>query len=113
MEEAFEKPLRPRAITVICVIGFIGVAFSVLQFFVPKVQQIGAWYLPYLGGSLVVQLLCLVGLWHMKRWAVFAYAGFVLLNQLVLYTNNLWEVKALILPAVVVLLLLKYLPKMS
>ena len=113
MAATLETSARPWAITIICVIGFIGVAFSVPQFFSPAAQEIGAWYLPYLGFSVILGLACMLGLWRMKKWAAYTYTGFVVLNQLVLYTNGLWNVHSLVLPLVVVLFILKYVAKMD
>jgi len=61
---------RPTAITIICIIGFVGVIFSVLAFFSPIMSQLGElypWYPPYLGVSIVIGLICMVGLWMMKN----------------------------------------------
>ncbi len=113
MEETLTKPLRPWPITVLCVLGCIGAAFSIPQFFSPTAQKIGAWYLPYLGFSVALGLVCMLGLWKMKKWGAYTYAGLVILNQIVLYMSGLWDVQALVLPAVVVLLTLKYVPDMS
>lgn len=113
MEETVEKPLRPQAITIICVFGFLGVALSIPQFFSPKTLQIGSWYLPYLCFSVLMGMVCMLGLWKMKKWAVYTYTVFVILNQIVLYLNGLWELPALIFPVLVVLLILKYMPDMS
>ena len=83
MSETKETPKRPTSITVICVLGFIGALITVPLIFSPIAQQIGSWYPPYLGFSAVVGLVCMVGLWMMKKWAAYTYTGFEVLNQVV------------------------------
>lgn len=113
MDEITEKPERPASITVICVVGFIGALFAVPLIFSPLARMIGSWYPPYLAFSCVVGFVCMVGLWKMKKWAVYIYTGFVLLNQIVLLSMGVWNVFALIIPAIVIVIAIKNLPKMS
>lgn len=113
MNETTSKAKRPTPITVICIIGFIGVLLSVPLVFSSIAQQVGDWYPPYLGFSAVVGLACMIGLWMMKKWAAYTYTAFVALNQVVLLTMDVWNVMALLIPAVVIFFALKYLPKMT
>ena len=104
---------RPTAITVICVLGFIGAAFTIPLIFSSIAGQIGSWYPPYLGLSAIIGFVCMVGLWQMKKWAAYTYTGFVGLNQIVLLTMGVWNVMALIIPAVVVGIALTHVKKMD
>ena len=113
MNETVEKAKRPTSITVICVIGFLGALISLPLIFSPIALQIGSWYPPYLGVSSIVGLVCMVGLWTMKKWAAYAYTGFVALNQIVLLAMGVWNVMALLIPAVVIFFALKHVSKMS
>jgi hypothetical protein len=54
----------------------------------------------------------MVGLWNMKRWAVFSYTGFVALNQLVLLVMGVWNVLALVIPGIVIAIAFMHLSKM-
>jgi hypothetical protein len=103
---------RPTAITVICVIGFIGGLFTIPLIFSEVAGNIGAWYPRYLAFSAVVGFICMVGLWNMKRWAVFSYTGFVALNQLVLLVMGVWNVLALVIPGIVIAIAFMHLSKM-
>lgn len=107
------KNKRPIAITVICVLGFIGVAFSIPVIFTSVAQSIGAWYPPYLGFSVIAGFVCMIGLWKMKKWAAYAYTAFVLLNQIVLFVMGVWSVMALLIPAIVVGIALYHVKKMD
>ena len=112
-EDTAGKAKRPTSITVICVIGFIGALITVPLIFSPIVQQIGDWYPPYLGFSAVLGLACMVGLWMMKKWAAYTYTGFVALNQVILLAMGVWNVMALLMPAIVIFFALKNVPKMT
>ena len=113
MNETTEKAKRPASITVICVIGFIGVLITVLLIVSPIAQQVGSWYPPYLGFSAVIGLACMVGLWMMRKWAAYTYTGFVALNQVVLLAMGVWNIMALLIPAVVIFFALKNVSKMT
>jgi hypothetical protein len=113
MNETTEKAKRPTAITVICVIGFIGALITVPLIFSSIAQQVGSWYPPYLGFSAVMGLACMVGLWMMRKWAVYTYIGFVALNQVVLLAMGVWNVMALLIPAIVIFFALKNVSKMT
>lgn len=113
MSDTTEKTKRPTSITVICVIGFLGALIAVPLIFSPIAQQIGSWYPPYLGLSSVIGLVCMVGLLMMKKWAAYTYTGFVVLNQIVLLAMGVWNVMALLIPAVVIFFALKHVSKMS
>ncbi len=104
---------RPIAITVICILGFIGAALSIPLIFSSAVQSIGSWYPPYLGASTIVGLICMFGLWNMKKWSVFVYTLLVVVNQVVLFSMGLWNPFALLIPVIVVAIGFAYLSKMN
>ena len=113
VNEKQEEKKRPTAITVICVLGFIGAAFTIPLIFSDIAGQIGSWYPPYLGLSAIIGLVCMVGLWQMKKWAAYTYTGFVGLNQIVLLTMGVWNVMSLLIPAIVVGIALTHVKKMD
>lgn len=93
---------RPTIITVICVLGFIGAAFTLPAVFMSTRLGLPGWYPPYLLVSALIGVGCMVGLWQMRKWAAFTYTGFTALNQVVLLVAGLWSVMALIIPGIVV-----------
>jgi len=111
--EAGNNKKRPTAITVICVIGFIGATFNIPMIFSDIAGQIGSWYPPYLGLSAVLGLVCMIGLWKMKKWAAYTYTGFVALNQVVLLAMGVWNIMALIIPGIVIGIALAHVNKMD
>ena len=111
--QASEKSSRrPTAITVICVIGFIGALFTIPLIFSDIARKIGTWYPPFLAFTAVVGFICMVGLWKMRRWAVFTYTGFAALNQIVMLAMGVWSILALLIPGIVIAIGFTYLSKM-
>ena len=108
-----DRSKRPSSITFICVLGFIGAILTVQLVFSSAARQIGSWYPPYLAFSALIGLVCMIGLWLMKKWSVYAYAGLALLNQVVLLVMGRWNIMALLIPAIVIIVGYKHLSKMS
>jgi hypothetical protein len=104
---------RPIAITIICVLGFIGAALVIPVIFSDVARSIGAWYPPYLALSAVVGFVCMIGLWKMLKWSVFVYTAFVILNQVVLMAMGVWNIFGLLIPAIVIALGFTYLSRMK
>ena len=108
------KPsIRPTAITIICVIGFIGALVAVPVAFTDAARSIGTWYPPYLAISAGIGFCCMMGLWQMRRWAVFAYLAFCMLNQVILFGMGFWSLSALLIPGIVIAISLSYLSAMK
>ena len=105
-DESFERPL---AITIICIVGFIGAALSVPMIFSDIALQIGNWFPPYSGFVAAISFICMLGLWNTRRWAAHAYTALVIVNQLVLLLMNQWNMFTLIAQVVVVFITLYYL----
>lgn len=100
---------RPTAITVICVVGFIGVGLSIPMIFSEIGRQIGSWFGPYAGFATIANLICMIGLWRTKKWGLYAYSALVILNQIVLITKSEWNVLILIVQGIVFLIALYHL----
>jgi len=103
---------RPIPITVICVIAAVGALFTIPLIFSQAAVSIGAWYPPYLAFSAVVGLACTIGLWLMRKWGVYLYAAFMVVNQIVLAGEGVWNILALVIPLIVVVVGFAYLSRM-
>jgi uncharacterized membrane protein len=55
----------------------------------------------------------MIGLWMMKKWAVYTYTGLVVLNQIVFISMGIWSAMAVLAPAVVLFFAFKHLSEMS
>jgi hypothetical protein len=93
---------RPVPITVICVLGAIGVVLVIPMIFSEAARLIGAWYPPFLALSAVIGAACTVGFWLMRRWALYLYTAMGVINQIVLLAMGVWSIMALVLPAIVI-----------
>lgn len=103
---------RPVAITVICVIGVIGALFTVPLIFSDAASSIGSWYPPFLAAASAIGLACMVGLWMMRKWAVYAYTALAVAGQAILLATGLFSPIGLILPAIVVVVMFMYISRM-
>ena len=103
---------RAVAITVICVIGVIGILATFLIMFSETARHIAPWYLPLLVVSAVIGLASFIGLWMMRRWGLYLYTALSAAVQAILLTGGLWQPKALLLPAIVIAIGFYYVGKM-
>ena len=72
-DEKSNKNARPIAISIICVLGFIGCIGSVFLLF-QDFAFLGVNYLStYLVFSIVAGFLSFIGLWQMKKWGLHLY----------------------------------------
>jgi hypothetical protein len=113
MTETRWNPDKPFAITAICVIGVINAIQMLNLILSPMAKQAGAIYPIYFSCSVLISLICLIGLWLLKRWAALVYSAVLIVNQLVLVAMGYWELTAAIIPAAIIVLLFKHLDKMA
>jgi hypothetical protein len=94
---------RPVAVTIICIVGLIGALINLSLLFTDAVAQVAPWFFPFFGISSLIGLLCLIGLWLMRRWALYAYTTFAVIDQAILLATGIWHPVALVVPAIVVI----------
>lgn len=103
---------RPVAIIIICVIGFIGLLFAVPLILSQAARDVGAWYPAYLAANTAIGAVSFIGLWTMRKWAVYLYTAMGALNQIVLFSMHVWNPLALIIPAIVIIVMFIYVKQM-
>jgi hypothetical protein len=103
---------RPVPITLICILSAIGALIAIPLIFTEAARSIGTWYPPYLAFGAVLGLVCTVGLWLMRRWAVYLYTALMVLNQIVLLSMGVWNILALAIPLIVIIIGFSYLSRM-
>ncbi len=108
-----ESNKRPVIITIICIIGFLGGLVSLPLILSDMASSVGSWYPPYLGLSVLIGFACFVGLWQMRKIAVYTYAGFVGVNQLVLLVMGVWNITNFLIPGIIVAITLFHLQRMK
>lgn len=107
------NPEKPFAITAVCVIGIINATQMINLVLSPMAKQLGAVYPVYFSVSVIISLVCIIGLWFLKRWAALVYTVILAGNQIALLTMGLWEFTAVVIPAIIIGVLFKYLDKMN
>jgi hypothetical protein len=90
------------------VIGLFGAAASLQVIFSDFARGMGAWYAPYLACSVVASTISVIGLWKMRRWSVYLYAGVAATNQLVMFSMGIWHFPDLLVPAAFAAAALKF-----
>jgi hypothetical protein len=113
MAESRWNPEKPLVISAICIIGIINAIQMLSLILSPMAKQLGAIYPFYFSVSVLISLVCIGGLWLLKRWAALLYMVVLICNQVVLVVMGYWELTAAIIPMAIILLLFKHLDKMS
>jgi hypothetical protein len=117
MTTEVNKTARPSSITLISVLAIIGALQIFWALLYPSISttilRFGAWFALYLAFGAVVLLSCGVGLWLMKKWAVYTYTVFVFISQIALFAMGRWNIVSLLIPAVTLYVGYKHLSKMS
>ena len=113
MTETRWNPEKPVIISAICAIGIINAIQMLSLILSPMAKQAGAIYPVYFSMSVLISLICIAGLWLLKRWAALFYSALLILNQVVLAAMGYWELSSAIIPVAIMLLLFKHLDAMS
>jgi len=103
---------RPLVITLLCVFGLIGAATNVPTIFADAARKVGAWFPPFLSLSVAVTVICMIGLWKMRRWAVFVYTGFAIVALVLALVIDRWNVTAQLVRAGFIVLMFSQISKM-
>ena len=61
----------------------------------------------------MADFICMVGLWKMRKWAVFVYIGLVAVHQVVMAERGTWIIYTLLFPAIIIAISLMNLSKMK
>lgn len=107
------KTKRPSSITLISVFGIIGGLLGFYYIFAGGTTGLYNWKTLFLGLIGVVFFICGIGFWLMKKWAVYAYAVFGIIDQILLLLLGRWNIMSLLITALVVYVGYKNLSKMS
>jgi hypothetical protein len=67
---AYTHYTRPKAITVVCVLGFFLVLIGMPVVFSPETRKLGDFYPALYGALISLRFIGYIGLWHYKKWGV-------------------------------------------
>jgi hypothetical protein len=103
---------RPAAITGICVLGVIGVAGIAWLVSTGALRGAPDWYVILLAVSVIVNIAAMVGMFMMRKWGAYLYAGMFVIGQIVLFTTGLWGIQTAIVPLIVTIVALTHVGRM-
>lgn len=102
------NPEKPLALTAVCIIGLINASQMIQLIMSPVAQRLGEIYPAYFTVSAIISLVCIAGLWFLKRWAAVMYIIILLGNQIALAKMGYWEASAAVVSIVIIGILLRY-----
>ena len=82
---------RPFPITLICLLGFAACSLGMILVYSPTVIQAGKVYAIYRSLGFSCLAFCFAGLWMMRRWGVWAFGAYFILNQIVCWAFDKWD----------------------
>ncbi len=107
------KAKRPSSITLISIFGIYTGFLSLYFIFRDGIQELGLGNTLFFALGGIVFMVCGIGFWLMKKRAVYAYAVFAVIDQIVLLLIGRWNIIALLISVIVVYVGYKHLSKMS
>lgn len=106
------KPHRPSSITLISIFLIYSGLMSFYYIFRGALTLSTVDTLFFAFGGIVF-IICGIGFWLMKKWAVYAYAIFAVINQVALFLLGRWNIFSLLLLGIIVYVGYRHLSKMS
>lgn len=108
-----KTPKRPSSITLISIFGIISGLLSFYYVFQNDIQgpSLGKTVFFVLGG--IVFLACGIGFWLMKKWAVYTYIVFAIVDQIFLLATGRWNILGLLISVIVIYIGYRHLSEMS
>jgi len=113
MTNKVNKPKRPSSISLISVFGIYGGFLLFYSIIKTGIQEVGVLNTTFFAFSGIGLLVCGIGFWFMKKWAVYTYAVFAAINQVALLVMGRWNIFSFLISAIVVYVGYKHLSKMS
>jgi hypothetical protein len=77
---------RPAAVTIICILGFLGALMMLLTLLNPSartqtIQETGLIIIPFLMSIFILWVAGLIGYWNMKRWGLYLYSVMAIISM--------------------------------
>jgi hypothetical protein len=113
MSEATSKPKRPYSLTLVSYVQFIWVLFTINYFYRLGFQGLNTLDIIYKILFGIVSLVCGVGFWMTKKWAVYLFAAFAFITQIYSLLTGSWSSWLLLVSAVIFYVGFRNLSKMS
>lgn len=113
MDNETTKTKRPSSITLISVFAVYGGILLFWFIFQAGVQNFGVASAIFYGIVGIIFLISGIGFWLMKKWAVYLYTVFAVINFIFLLLTKSWNIMSLVIPVIVIFVGYKNLLKMS
>jgi hypothetical protein len=113
LETPIMEGRRPLILSFVCILGIIGVIPNLWRVCFGPPSLLGSWFLPFLTVSCIITAVAMVGVWMMRRWAVYTYISLCVVVQLlflVMYDVVAW--KAVLVRCVAIAIMLAYFKRM-
>lgn len=111
------KTNRPSSITLISVFEIFGGLLLSYFIFLPgnqnSAQARSVWETLFFAVSGIALLVSGIGLWLMKKWAVYAFIVFAIISQVYVISVGRWNVFSLLILAIPIYVGYKHLSKMT
>ena len=104
---------RPVLVTCLCVLGFVGCLLRMYLVLAPALRQVRPWYPSFISIATLFLLVCLYGLWMMRRWSAWTLGVYLIATVLVQWSVGLLETQSLALAAALSLTSVFYYRKMN
>jgi len=105
MNAVTEKQKRPYSITLICYLGIFYLGFIFWNIFNPSfsgtVQRLGLGFTIYFLLSALALFVGAIGLWFMKKWGLYTFAAVLVIIQVVGFISREWNLRPILLLAIV------------
>ena len=117
MTTSTTKTNRPSSITLISVFeiiaGFLLFYFIISPGFPNSVQDRSVWEALFFAFSGIGLLVSGIGLWLMKKWAVYAFIAIAIISQVYVISVGRWNFLSLLILAIPIYVGYKHLSKMT
>jgi len=102
-----EKPARTYSLLLRFISGFLflGAGLSILMLFFRPALALGTAYQVSLAVASIITAISAYGLWKHMKWGAWAYIALMIVNQPFMYFMGWWNIGALIIPGIVILLI--------
>lgn len=107
--------LRPTAITVICILGFIGIPLNIIILFViyDELIAISSTYPIIYPLLMLIGTIGMIGLWKMKKWGYYCYLLMHILSIIYTISINYFDVFSFIITVIIIVTISLYYNKMN
>ena len=111
MESVIRK--RPILISVVCIIGFIWIVFSLPAVFSPSIKKLGDWYPALFGLIVASSFIAYIGVWNMKRWGCSLFIITFFIKEIMLVMINDINYVGIIVSVFIISVMVAYYKRMD